>query len=498
MDIDAYRLQAETFIGDLNLAYYRHFAGLDREYAVEAVYDRHATLFTPDAVEELRTRAANGTAAGGDAQRRSRALMAFAVEGHLGIQTRAIDAQLARLEASLTLPFGSTSTPIGFRESAAIQANEPDPSRRAEIEAARLAVTASELNPLALQALESTHAVAKVLGWSSYVAMCEECQAIDLGGLQRQTEEFVAATDERYYEIVDQPLRRATGVGLDDIGRCDLPRFFRGAEFDVHFPSQTLVTSFQATMAALEIDTSSACGITIDVTSRPAKSPRAFCAPVRVPGEIYLVVAPLGGRDDYCALLHEAGHAQHYAHVDPTLAFEFRCLGDNSVTEAFAFLFDRLIEEPGWLSQHLGVDGRGGALAAHARAERLIYLRRYSAKLAYELKLHSSQTTPLSDLSDEYAQQLTRALRIDWPSESWLTDVDPCFYAANYLRAWALETQLRSMLIEQFGERWYSEPGAAEVLRELWRDGQRLNAQELCQQICGAPLDFAAVLSEFE
>ena len=36
---------------------------------------------------------------------------------------------------------------------------------------------------------------------------------------------------------------------------------------------------------------------------------------------------------------------------------------------------------------------------------------------------------------------------------TYLSDVDDGFYAANYLRAWALETHLRRHLRERFGER---------------------------------------------
>ena len=200
--------------------------------------------------------------------------------------------------------------------------------------------------------------------------------------------------------MVEAPLRRATGLGLTEMRRCDLPRFFRCAESDARFPPAGLIPSFEATMTALGIDAARQPGVVVDIERRPAKSPRAFCAPVRVPGEIYLVVPPVGGRDDYAALLHEAGHTQHYAHVDPALPFEFRCLGDNSVTEAFAFLFDRLVEEPGWLDARLGVRDADGALTAHARAERLIYLRRYGAKLAYELVLHGEPSALLDDLPD--------------------------------------------------------------------------------------------------
>ena len=57
--------------------------------------------------------------------------------------------------------------------------------------------------------------------------------------------------------------------------------------------------------------------------------------------------------------------------------------------------------------------------------------------------------------------------------------MDEGFYAACYLRAWALETHWRAALEERFGERWFASPEAGEWLRGLWRHGQRLNADEL-------------------
>lgn len=56
---------------------------------------------------------------------------------------------------------------------------------------------------------------------------------------------------------------------------------------------------------------------------------------MRSPGEVYLVLTPVGGWDDFSVLFHEGGHTEHFANVDPGLAFEFRYLGDNSITEAF-------------------------------------------------------------------------------------------------------------------------------------------------------------------
>ena len=108
---------------------------------------------------------------------------------------------------------------------------------------------------------------------------------------------------------------------------------------------------------------------------------------MRVPDEVYLVIAPVGGREDFAALFHEAGHTEHYAHVDASLPVEDRYLGDNSVTEGFAFLFEHLASDPEWLRRRLGIEDPE-PIVRHERAARLVFLRRYAAKLAYELELH--------------------------------------------------------------------------------------------------------------
>src|SRR3989440_808890 len=396
MDLDAYRAAAETFVGELNREYYRHFAGLSDDFEIEAVYARHTRLFTREAVEELRAGVHDGPA-GGDEARRRRHLLDFGVEGLLGRATAAQEAELARREAALSLEVDGTR--IGFRESSVEQANEPDGDRRERIEAARLAATEEHLTPLRREVLDAQHALARQLGWPSYRAMCVECKGIDLEALERQTAAFTAATDAAYAGVVEAPLRRTAGVGLAEARRSDLPRFFRWAEADVRFPAAALVPALRDTLAGLGIDLDGQANVVLDVERRPKKSPRAFCAPVRVPQEIYLVVPPMGGHDDYVALFHEAGHTEHYAHVDPALPFEFRVLGDNSVTEGFAFLFDHLVEDPEWLRRRLGVGG-AAALSEHLRAARLLYTRRYAAKLAYELALHGGDR-PLEALAGE-------------------------------------------------------------------------------------------------
>jgi hypothetical protein len=490
LDLDTYRETAERFCEELDREYYLHLSGRKQSLEIEPIYERHADLFARETVEALRE--AWGRSGDPDDRRRARHLLQFGFDGYLGQATKEEAARLAELEASLEIDVDGSSIP--YRGAAVEQANEPDSERRAGIEAARNEVLAEELNPHHLAALERVHALARELGWASYRDAYAELRGIDLVELGRQAADFLDATEDEYARIADPELERAGVPPLGELRRSDLPRFFRAPGLDALFPGERLVGAFADTVSGLGIDLAGQRNVHLDTEPRPTKSPRAFCATPRIPQEVYLVISPVGGRDDYEALFHEGGHVEHYAHVDGAISLEERRLGDNSVTESFAFLFEHLTEDRAWLAARLGVAGPEPVLD-HARAVKLVMLRRYAAKIAYELELHSERR--LDAMRSRYVELLSDSTRVAWPGESWLSDVDPAFYVACYLRAWALETTWRRSLRERFGERWFESGEAGEWLRGLWRLGQRLDAAELLAEALGERLDFENLAREF-
>jgi len=488
-DLDTYAQRAESFLTELDREYHLHFSGQKPEYEVEAVYERHAGLFGREVVVALREQVEESE---GEARRRASYLLELAVGGYLGRASAAEEAAVARAEADISLRVGGEEIP--YRAAPVAQANEESSERRAAIEEQRMALLEERLNPLHLVALERTRELLADLGWRSYAEAYRELRGIDLVALAAQTRSFLEATEGVYDGVVDPELRRVLGYGFGETARADLPRFFRAPGLDGSFPAERLIPSFTETMAGLGLDLAAQPNIVFDTESRPTKTPRAYCAPVRVPAEVYLVVPRVGGREDFAALFHEGGHAEHYANADAALPVEYRYLGDNSVTESFAFLLEHLTEEPAWLAERLGSDP--APVVAHVKAVRLYFLRRYAAKLSYELELHGGEAE-LSQMPARYAQLLGEATRIPWTPESWLDDVDAGFYVAAYLRAWGLEARWRAHLRERFGERWWAEPGVGEWLVGLWRQGQRLPADELLAERLGEELRFDALAAEF-
>jgi hypothetical protein len=489
LDLDSYALRCEEFISASDREYHLHFSGQKPSYEVEAIYESHADLFDRGGIEALRELAGRA----GGTWRRAAYLLEFAVGGFMGRATATQEAAIAEREAALEVELAGER--IAYRMAPVAQANEPDPERRRAIESARLALLEEHLNPLHSEALRLAHSLIGELGWRSYRDAYADLRAIDLAALRGQTQRFLDATAADYQRIMDPELERALGTPVARTRRADLPRFFRAPWLDRGFPPERLIPAFAETVAGLGLSLEEQPNIILDTEQRPTKTSRAYCAPVRVPDEVYLVVPRVGGREDYAALFHEGGHAQHYANVDAGLPPEFRYLGDNSVTESFAFLLEHVTEDRAWIAERLGSADADG-VPAHARAVKLLYLRRYAAKLAYELELHGPETD-LETMPSRYAELLGDATGIEWSPRTWLSDVDRGFYVASYLRAWTIEARWRRALRDRFGERWFAQAEAGSWLRTLWHQGQRLRGDELLAEAIGEEIDFASLAAEF-
>lgn len=370
-------------------------------------------------------------------------------------------------------------------------ANEPERRKQARLYEAWNKVTDEKINPVLKNRLEKLHDTAKDLGYNSYLALYEDIKGTDFTNLERLLQKFIEETESLYVDKMSQILDEKTQVGLEEAELYDVIFLFRAKEFDRYFEKDKIVETFRKTLARMDIVLEKQKNIEIDTEERPRKSPRAFCSWIKVPDDIKLVIRPTGGWDDYAALFHEGGHAEHHAFVNPSLPVEYKRLGDNSVTEAFAFLFQYLTQDENWVKQYISPEATEGFIKL-ASLRKLLFLRSYGAKLSYEIKLHTSPT--LEDLDSTYKKIMERVLKFRHPPINYLITVDDAFYCAQYLQAWIFEAQLRSMLEERFGKEWFNNPKTGEFLKKLWAHGQKYNVIELAQQLGYSGLDIEPLL----
>jgi hypothetical protein len=478
-DLDAYRDRADRFIADLDEEYYLHFAGLKETLELEPIYKRYSDLTTLEQAQSI------GAAADGSPNIRE--LWRFACEGHLGQLTKEHEQKVARLEAELKASVDGEEIP--YRMIRPTIANEPERAKRERLERARNELVEEHLNPLYLEAHELVRATVRTFGSENYFELYKRF-GFDLEKLAAQCRALLDGTEELHGKLADRLFRDRVGVPLAEAQRWDTPRMMRGTTWDAAFPADRMVPALRETLADLGIDLDAQDNVHLDVENRPLKDPRAFCAPIEVPGKVMLVIKPIGGPDDWRALFHEAGHTEHYAHTSGSLSVEEKRLGDNAVTEGWAMLLEHLTDEPGWLQRMLDFP-RPREYAAEGAAVLLYFVRRYCAKLLYEIEFH--QADDPRPLASRYVELLSDALKVEPSATDYLWDMDGRFYVHAYLRAWALESQLCAFLKEKFGTEWYASRSAGSLLRELWSEGQRLNADELLKEVTGASIEMESV-----
>ena len=93
----------------------------------------------------------------------------------------------------------------------------------------------------------------------------------------------------------------------------------------------------------------------------------------------------------------------------------------------------------------------------------LYFVRRYAAKLLYELEFFVADD--VTTMRSRYVDTLADALKIEPSETDYLADIDGGFYVTEYLRSWAFEAQLRDFLREKFGNEWFARRDAGGLLR---------------------------------
>ena len=480
MTVDELRRRGEAMCGELGLESYRTGAGLVAESHFAEIFGRY-----PDLADDAAVAAARGHPE----------LLEWVVDNRVGRSVAALDDRLHAWEAQAVLSLGDGET-LPYQRAAIEIANESSRGRRLAIDASRRSLLAA---PAAMrrERLESERGLLADLGLGDVVSARSRLAGVDLPALGEACAGFLAATEDLYRDALRDVLRRELGLGPSDADRADAAYLFRGAGFDEYFPGAELVSTARRQLGEMGLDAEAAGRIRYDADDRERKRSRAFCSPVRVPDEVYLVIRPFGGQTDYRAFWHELGHAQHFANIARALPFEHRWLGDNSVTEAFAMLFEHMVVAPGWLDRYTTLGGERRRAFQRSQAFALLaILRRYAAKLRYELALH--RAADLAAGADAYAPLLTAATGFRYASEDALLDLDDGFYAARYLRAWQLEALLAASLRDRFDEDWFRNPRCGAWLRELFARGQRDDAVALAAAVLGRQLDFRPLVERAE
>jgi hypothetical protein len=357
----------------------------------------------------------------------------------------------------------------------------------------------AEFNAERLEVLRAAEELeAEISGEPDPVARNEEEKGISL----RELEAVLAQASERstgaYVLLRDRWFER-----LLDPERAKVPSSYHVAYLRRLSPLESTYTKDRAvevcmdTVKRLGFDLENEPNIRLDLDDRPQKSPRACVIPSDPPSVVHLITRAQGGLHDYQAFLHEAGHALHYAGVDPNLPYTFRNISrDHALTEIYSYIFEAITREPEWHAHYFGLSDEEAARNAEATSFlEAVLFRRYTAKLQFELDFWSRFNEDGGG-PDGYEERLTEATGVRYRADAYLADMDGGFYSADYLRAWIRSAQLRDYLVREIGDDWWRTAETGDRLRALFLEGTRPSSEEIAARLGYQPLDTAPLLRE--
>jgi hypothetical protein len=340
---------------------------------------------------------------------------------------------------------------------------------------------------------------AELSGELDPVARNEEEKAISL---RRLEEVLVAASDvttDAYGRLRETWFEKLLGPARDPVPTNAHVHYLRRlSPLESTYTKERSVDVCMASVLALGFDMTAIPNIRLDLEDRPQKNPRACVIASDPPDVVHLITRAQGGVADYQAFMHEAGHALHYAGVDPRLPYTFRKISrDHALTEIYSYIFEAITREPGWHALHFGLsDARAQENAQATRFLEALLYRRYTAKLRYELGFWSNFAEEQGSSPRDYASLLTEATGIRYDPRGYVADMDSGFYSADYLRAWIRSAQLREYLIAEVGEDWWRSSQTGDILRDLFAEGTKPTSEEIAGRLGFDPFDTAPLVAD--
>jgi hypothetical protein len=341
------------------------------------------------------------------------------------------------------------------------------------------------INPMLTGMLELTiRAATQRFGYENYARYSEAKKQISFDDMAKVYGNYLDQTKKAYVSRMVPWVEETIGRPFERLSRYHALYLVRIRQFDDYFGTSNLKALIQQTFKGLGFDLDKRPDVITDINDSASKNPSGICLGVEIPGEIHVLLKPVGGLIDVETFLHEMGHAFFLCHFDPELPVEYRRLYRSpALDEAFAFLFSELIENEYWLTKVAKMpEDKARDLASLFQTKKLCLIRRHIGKFLAEKELH--ETGEFKN-PGPYCRHLEDATGFTYEPVGYLVDMEPDFYALDYLNAWGGANVLREFIETRFGKEWFERPEAGDLLRGIAAKGRRDSLEKILVSLCG-------------
>ena len=473
LNLEEVRSDAQKFYTAESTENYLHLSGQKSDLQLSNIYDTYQHLFSKELIQQL-IEMSQGQVDG----RRINYLISFLVRNYLGLAVKELHDQIVTQGAQATIEVDGKAS--SYRHAEILIANASDPAKREEINRKRNAILKKH-NVMRKEMVEREHEVTRELGYDSYADLWNQVDDLRLDKLEQLTGDFLRQTEPLYEKTFGKLVETHLNIPFQEMKAWDILRVGRAPQFDPFFAGDKILDTLKATLRNMGIDFDRQ-GILLDLEPRETKRATPFCEPIEVPNRVMLTMMPFEGYYAYKALFHEAGHALHYSSIPADTPFEYAypVISDHAIPETFSTLMEFLTCNSYWLDTYTRMDSHKDFVSYFGTVE-LYKIRRYSARLLYEIRVH--HVDKIDDRDGDYTDLMSAALKFQVPRERYLIDIDPAFYSAGYFQAWMCYAHLREYLIKNYGNRWFTNPKVGEFLKEIWAIAQKYKAWEFVKQL---------------
>ncbi len=489
LSVDEVEALAESFESQREAELFAAASGRKSWPELGPLYESQAALTPADILPAIQTELAAEPS--GKERRRLEALRGWVARHNSGRASARFDDEYAAWSATASVTIAGGGVPV--RELPDLIAGMADRSQRAAIEASRLDAVA-DVSSLFTDRYSAWRSSIEDLGYGAGPEAAERTQGVSLDGLRREARRFLQDTDDLYREHLGEQLS-----GMPD-GRPERPATHDEARL-ARVPWLDSDVAAADTLQALATDLSD-IGLSLEAENRvtvhsewsPAPWMRPFCAPIRVPDEVALLVTPIEHVPAARQLLRAIGRAIHYAWLDPRCPFALRALGDPSVVEAHTHLWADLGSSASWVGRVWGLTGE--------RRQR--YLRLAAFLDLHEVRWHAARLEFALAEADEghpegpgelWIKLIQTATGFIPDPREYLECMSPGIQVAFWLRGRMLAAQLSRELRDRHDEDWYRNPRAGAFLSQWLQDYDGQDAGELAVQLGDDRLSAGALLT---
>lgn len=330
---------------------------------------------------------------------------------------------------------------------------------------------------------------AQRLGYNNFLALVFNVTGLNTDEYRGFLDQLDSLTRKPYEDILD---RIGAKLNLDELEPWDLGYAYAdiNSAVDRYFPADSQLGYIKQSLKGMDINLDK-MPIYFDLNARESKTEYAFSFPIKPPFDIRILGNLSDGLSSTWILLHEVGHAVHFASIVQDREIFARNI-DGAWAEGMAQTIAAIQREKLWLTRYAGLPEQlAASYLSSLKEQDIISLRQRLLLLDFEYQAYTNPNRDINKLYWDMFEKYMRLPRHDdikpWAAIIHYTSIP--VYMQNYLYADIIAAQNMNFIRQNYGDPIDNPRASAFLMQNYFRFGGRYPWPELLERGTDEPLN---------